>query len=309
MTQISKDELKELYWNEEMTQKEIADKIGVSQAMVHKYMENYGIKARDRSWTNKEEELLEKVYPHLTPEEAAYLFERSEQAITSKAKSMRVKSKEFSRLEGLDENLLNRLYNKKGLSQEEIAKIFGVTKRAIRLRMRKYGIKPRHYTNKKGRPLPDDREFFCWLAGFVDGDGNLTVTISRHRNRLGYREFEPVPMITVTQKGTGILRKIKTEIGYGYVNDRSEKRGAEYVLRSPFKKVKELAESLLPFLKVKKEDCEIFLEICRMKDNGKHLSKEGMMNIAELRDKTNKRKPKPNNYKTAEWFKRYWNYE
>jgi len=74
MARISKDELRKLYWDEGMTQKEIGDEIGVSQSQVHKYMRNYGVKVRDRSWSDKEEEILRKIYPHLTPEEVAYVF-------------------------------------------------------------------------------------------------------------------------------------------------------------------------------------------------------------------------------------------
>jgi len=97
-----------------MTQKEIGDEIGVSQSQVHKYMRNYGVKVRDRSWSDKEEEILRKIYPHLTPEEVAYVFGRTEKAVVNKANSMGLKSEEPSRLENLDRNLLNRLYNKKG---------------------------------------------------------------------------------------------------------------------------------------------------------------------------------------------------
>ena len=46
---LSKEELQQMYWNEEMTQKEIGESVGVSRSTIDNWMKKYGIESRIKS--------------------------------------------------------------------------------------------------------------------------------------------------------------------------------------------------------------------------------------------------------------------
>lgn len=69
---IPKDELQQMYWNEKMTQSEIAEVVGVSGATICNLMHSYGIKSR----TFSEAQFLGSINPLKKSLEKMYLFNK-----------------------------------------------------------------------------------------------------------------------------------------------------------------------------------------------------------------------------------------
>ena len=57
-----------------------------------------------------------------------------------------------------------------------------------------------------------DRDFLIWLAGFIDGDGCLSISHAR-----SWRATKYLPIITVTQANRTILDECQRRTGLGTV--------------------------------------------------------------------------------------------
>lgn len=85
-----------------------------------------------------------------------------------------------ARIECIEKEELQKLYDDKGMLQREIADYYGVNRITIRRRMKEYGIKAhRGYSN--GRKYSINQKFFkswtpstAWMFGWSLGDGNYT---------------------------------------------------------------------------------------------------------------------------------------
>jgi len=86
MSQISPEELYELYHKEGLSQREIGERFDVSQSAVSKWMNKYDIKSRAPSkWSEKEKKLLKDNYPGDKSKISSLFPERSWNAIKLKA--------------------------------------------------------------------------------------------------------------------------------------------------------------------------------------------------------------------------------
>lgn len=95
-----------------------------------------------------------------------------------------------------------------------------------------------------------------WISGFTDGEGCFHISINKLSGMsLGWQVL-PEFRIVQHEKDESVLYKIKEYFGFG-----------------------------------KRKDFEIFSEVIRIMNNGEHLTKEGLDNIAKLISKMN-RKPK-----------------
>jgi hypothetical protein len=128
-----------------------------------------------------------------------------------------------------------------------------------------------------------DKNFWSWLAGFIDGDGSFIVGIGKARTtRIN---FNPHLRISLAIQNNGrtaisVLETIKKNIGFGYINRKNWFES--YNLKSL--QAVEVAKKLYPFLRLKKEDCRIFLEVGERMKRQEHLTKNGLIEIIKLRD-------------------------
>lgn len=84
---LSKEKIEELYLVEELSQKEIAERVGTTQSYISEKMKEYGIKTEShKPWSEEEEEILRENYLEIPkPELLSLLPDRGWEAIKLKA--------------------------------------------------------------------------------------------------------------------------------------------------------------------------------------------------------------------------------
>ena len=131
---------------------------------------------------------------------------------------------------------------------------------------------------------PDDG--LCqYVAGFVDGEGSFHVALQRSRfTRLG---LQAIPEFHVSQnpERAEVLKLIQQVLGCGYIkaNHPGSLRDQSVVL--VVRNREDLARRVLPFFErfplrsSKQREFEAFLTIVKAMEQGKHLTKDGMIRI------------------------------
>jgi hypothetical protein len=136
-----------------------------------------------------------------------------------------------------------------------------------------------------------------WLVGFIEGEGNFHVQLSKACSFVGKRglEYYPIPQfrIMLTEEDGPLLIKIKNFIGLGeiyrknnqYVRDKgiNAKDELYWVISSVSELIKfENPLTEIEFHSKKRKDKEIFFDIVRMKHKKEHLTKRGHDAIVEM---------------------------
>jgi hypothetical protein len=124
----------------------------------------------------------------------------------------------------------------------------------------------------------------AYLSGFVDGEGCFCVSINpSKRHRFGW-EIRPSFSVSQNQDRAEVLNRMQRTFACGTIRpDRSDKT-LKYEVRS----LHDLVERILPhfeeapLLSSKQQDLETFTEVCRLMNQGHHLTKEGFNHIVEL---------------------------
>jgi LAGLIDADG endonuclease len=164
-----------------------------------------------------------------------------------------------------------------------------------------------HGDNVTGAENQQERliEFRGWVVGFVDGEGCFSIGFTRqpHRvNRRGYKAgYQVSHRFAVTQgvKSMVCLEKLHSFFGVGRISmnrrhDNHREHLAQYVVDTR----RELIDVIIPFfrafpmLSAKKEDFEKFATCVGLVQRGRHLTPAGLVEIAEIAQTMNRRKPR-----------------
>jgi hypothetical protein len=135
-----------------------------------------------------------------------------------------------------------------------------------------------------------------YLAGFVDGEGSFNVSLrKRDDHTIGW---QVVLTFNVSQKESYILSQIKKALKCGRINQRKDGLYM-YVVSNP----KAIKEKVIPFFKRfrflsqnKKKNFSIFCQITDLVFKKKHLTKNGLTKIVDLREKLNEGKGRKRKY-------------
>jgi hypothetical protein len=141
-----------------------------------------------------------------------------------------------------------------------------------------------------------------WVVGFVDGEGCFSVGFVRQNgdgSRRGYKlGFQVVHRFVVTQGVSSLaaLEDLKGFFGCGrvYANKRHDNH-REHLAQYIVNRRVDLPERVIPFFEehplrtAKERDFEAFAQIVWMVDNGCHLTREGLIEIAEIAQTMNRR--------------------
>jgi hypothetical protein len=144
-----------------------------------------------------------------------------------------------------------------------------------------------------------------WVIGFVDGEGCFSVSFVRQNDRTdrrGYRlGYQVAPRFVVSQGVSSVacLEELKEFFGVGRVygnrrqdNHREDMR--QYVVSERWA----LLETIVPFFEehplraAKHADFEKFVRVLEMMEDELHLTAEGLVEIAEITQTMNRRKPR-----------------
>ena len=136
-----------------------------------------------------------------------------------------------------------------------------------------------------------------WVIGFVDGEGCFCVSINRNKEaKIGW---QVVPEFVVTQgeKSLQSLQELEKFFSCGkiFVNRRYDNH-KEHLYRFCVRSLADLRGMIIPFFKdnplrtAKREDFIKFSKVVELM-NGKHLTREGIEQIAKIAQTMNRKKP------------------
>jgi hypothetical protein len=144
-----------------------------------------------------------------------------------------------------------------------------------------------------------------WVTGFVDGEGCFSIGFVRQMNfmtRMGYKTgYQVSHEFVVTQGARSIatLKELQQFFGVGQVllNARYDNH-KEHLYRYVVRKREDLLQVIIPFFRqhpmrsAKQDDFMKFAQIVQMIDAGQHLTIDGLIEIAEITQQMNRRKPR-----------------
>lgn len=142
-----------------------------------------------------------------------------------------------------------------------------------------------------------------WVVGFVDGEGCFSIGFVRQSNRAnrrGYRTgYQVAHEFAVTQGEQSIscLEDLREFFGVGQVlvNKRYDNH-REHLYRYVVRRRVELLETVIPFFKQypmrssKQRNFEKFAKCVELIACGRHLSPDGLIEIARIAETMNRRK-------------------
>jgi hypothetical protein len=144
-----------------------------------------------------------------------------------------------------------------------------------------------------------------WVIGFVDGEGCFSVSFIRQPNRVNRRGYKTGYQVShrfvVTQgaRSVACLEELQRFFGVGRVflnrrHDNHREHLAQYIVD----KHEDLAETIIPFFRrhpmrsSKQHDFEKFAKSLEVVEDGRHLTRAGLIEIAEIAQTMNRQKPR-----------------
>lgn len=144
-----------------------------------------------------------------------------------------------------------------------------------------------------------------WVIGFVDGEGCFSIGFVRQpdrKRRKGYRTgYQVAHRFVVTQgaKSLPCLHELCEFFGIGRVvlNKRRDNH-KEHLYHYIVQKRNELLEVVIPFFRQyalrtsKQQDFEKFARCVELVEDGRHLTRDGLIEIVEIAQTMNSQKPR-----------------
>jgi LAGLIDADG endonuclease len=148
-------------------------------------------------------------------------------------------------------------------------------------------------------------EFRGWVIGFVDGEGCFSIGFvrqPRRADRNGYRTgFQVTHEFVVTQgeQSLSSLYELRDFFGVGQVIvNRRYDNHREHLHRYVVRRRDELVETVIPFFRQyrlrtsKRDNFDKFAKCVELISAGRHLTVDGLIQIAEITETMNRKKPR-----------------
>jgi LAGLIDADG endonuclease len=144
-----------------------------------------------------------------------------------------------------------------------------------------------------------------WVVGFVDGEGCFSIGFVRQANRAGRRGYRAGYQVThrfaVTQ-GAGSMASLEAlheffGVGRLKANPRRDNH-REHLVQFVVDRRSELLERIIPFFRAhelrtsKRQDFEKFAACLELMAADRHLTREGVIEIAEIAQTMNRKTPR-----------------
>ena len=123
-----------------------------------------------------------------------------------------------------------------------------------------------------------------YVTGLVEGEGSFYVGISPRKLEKVSWEVRPSFSLSQNKRNKKVVFKVKEFFGCGWIRPSKKDQTLKYEVRS----LKDLSEKIIPHFEKyplegeKRKEFEIFKEVVRRMEKGKHLQKEGLREIVEL---------------------------
>jgi hypothetical protein len=144
-----------------------------------------------------------------------------------------------------------------------------------------------------------------WVIGFVDGEGCFSIGFVRQpnrRNRKGYKTgFQVSHEFVVVQgaRSLACLRELQSFFGVGRIGiNRRYDNHREHLYRYYVQRRDDLLETIIPFFRAyplrtaKHDDFAKFAHCVELIASGRHLTVDGLVEIAKVVETMNRRKPR-----------------
>ena len=144
-----------------------------------------------------------------------------------------------------------------------------------------------------------------WVIGFVDGEGCFSIGFVRQPSRPGRKGYKTGIQVShefaVTQgaKSVSCLGELVQFFGVGgVIANRRHDNHKEHLYRYLVRRRTDLISTIIPFFEShplhssKQRDFEKFVSCIEMMDRRLHLTREGLMEIAEIVETMNRQKPR-----------------
>ncbi|MBW2978374.1 LAGLIDADG family homing endonuclease [Candidatus Woesearchaeota archaeon] len=164
--------------------------------------------------------------------------------------------------------------------------------------------------------FPEDPFTVGYICGFIDGEGCFNITIFKNDSLSTGLTICPQFMIHVTKDNRKILNFIQKTLNSGIISfsKSSYQRDVRNLRARDASKYRiakindciKLAEFLDGKLRVKQKDLESWKKILKIIEEGRHLTKKGILEVAKIRDEMNNPQ-KSKRYKSYQWFEKYFN--
>jgi len=137
-----------------------------------------------------------------------------------------------------------------------------------------------------------------WIIGFVDGEGCFSCPIFRNRSMTMSWQVQPNFVVVQAASSRAVLEEMCRFFGCGkvYVNRRHDNH-REDLYRYRVGRLADLRDVIVPFFQEyplrtsKRENFERFARVIALMDRGRHLTGPGLIEIAEIAQTMNLRKP------------------
>jgi hypothetical protein len=153
--------------------------------------------------------------------------------------------------------------------------------------------------NPFGADNQQERLWYCgWIAGFVDGEGCFSCPIFRNHKTTLRWQVQPTFAVVQSASSRDVLEDLARFFGCGrvYVNRRHDNH-REDLSQYRVVRLADLRDVIVPFFQEntlrtsKDENFDKFVCVLRLMEERKHLSVSGLIEIAELVETMNHRKP------------------
>ena len=137
-----------------------------------------------------------------------------------------------------------------------------------------------------------------WILGFTDGEGCFSVSLLKNKtSKMNWQVF-PEFVITQGEKSKSALEIFQNyfECGKVFINRRHDNH-REHILKYCVRSIEEIQSKIVPFFTkhklrtAKNNDFFIFKKIMNLIAHRKHLEEKGIIQIAGLIQKMNRKKP------------------
>ena len=153
--------------------------------------------------------------------------------------------------------------------------------------------------NVRGAENQQERLWHCgWIAGFVDGEGCFSCPIFRNRTMVLRWQVQPSFVVVQSASSRDVLEDMARFFGCGHVTvNRRHDNHREDLFRFTVSRLADLRDTIVPFFQEhrlrtsKRENFDKFAAIIELMGERKHLTKEGIIQIAEIAQTMNHRKP------------------
>ena len=144
-----------------------------------------------------------------------------------------------------------------------------------------------------------------WVIGFVDGEGCFSIGFVRQPNRVGRKGYTAgyqvshAFVVTQGERSRSCLEELQEFFGVGrlHVNRRHDNH-KEHLCQYVVTKREHLVETIIPFFRAhelrtsKRYDFEGFAACMDVIESGRHLTRDGLIEIARIAETMNHKKPR-----------------